>query len=119
MNPKDSRVSSITLARNEEARIEKCLAALSFCDEQIVIDNGSTDNTAQIARERGAEVIPFSGLDFGRAHNLGMKEAQGEWLLYIDADEIVTPQLAREIQEIIQNSKLKIKNSAYFIQQNF
>ncbi|MFZ5845084.1 MAG: glycosyltransferase family 2 protein [Patescibacteria group bacterium] len=114
MSPKNLRVSSITLARNEEVRIEKCLAALSFCDEQIVIDNGSTDRTAQIAQQRGAKVVPFSGLDFGKAHNLGLKEARGEWLLYVDADEIVTPQLSSEILEVIQK-KGQEQKAAYFV----
>lgn len=105
MSPKSLQISSITPARDEEARIGKCLEALSFCDERIVVDNGSTDKTAKVAQKKGAKVVASQGLDFGRARNTGKEAASGEWLLYIDADELVTADLAREIETVVRNYK--------------
>ncbi len=96
------QVSAIVITRNEEARIEKCLSSLAWIDEIIVVDNGSTDNTREVARQYGATVISAGDVrDFAKLRNLGREKAHGEWLLYIDADETVTEELAKEIREVI------------------
>jgi glycosyltransferase involved in cell wall biosynthesis len=99
-------VSSIVIAKNEEIRIAQCLAALSWCDEIILVDNGSTDATAHIAGQKGARVVGVKGRDFASLRNAGMKEAKGEWILYIDADETLTEDLRKEIQHVVGGSSI-------------
>ncbi len=95
------KLSAIVIARNEEARIVQCLSSLAWADEIVVIDNGSTDNTREIAKKQGAIVVSLGDVrDFAKLRNIGKEKARGEWLLYVDADEVVTPELAKEIQKV-------------------
>lgn len=95
------KISAIIITRNEEARMAKCLSSLAWADEIIVVDSGSTDTTREIAKVNGATVISAGEIhDFAGLRNIGKEKAHGEWLLYIDADEVVTPQLAKEIQNV-------------------
>lgn len=96
-------ISCIVLAKNEEARIASCLAALSWGFEKIVVDNGSTDKTAEIAGKMGARVISMKDGDFSALRNAGMQAATGTWILYVDADEVVPAGLAAEIQETVSS----------------
>lgn len=95
-------LSAIVLAKNEESRIGKCLESLRFVDEIIVVDNGSVDATVEIAKKRGATVVKNNGRDFAKLRNIGKGKAHGQWLLYVDADEIVTDELAKEIQSVMR-----------------
>ena len=99
------KISAIVIARNEEARIERCLSSLVWADEIIVVDNGSTDRTKELARKQGAMVIDASIRDFAKLRNRAKEKANGEWLLYIDADEVVTDKLAEEINRTISNKQ--------------
>lgn len=103
MTPKRIFISAIVITKNESPRIIRCLQSLSFADERIVIDNGSTDDTVSRALEEGARVIRKSDPDFSALRNFGRDEAKGEWLLYIDADETVTDRLRTEILNTIHN----------------
>lgn len=101
MNPKQT-ISAIILAKNEAQRIGECLSRLEWVDERVVVDNGSTDETGAIARKRGARVVQAHAHDFASLRNQGKEIALGEWLLYVDADEIVSPGLATEIQQTVK-----------------
>jgi glycosyltransferase involved in cell wall biosynthesis len=93
------RLSAIIIALNEAGNIAGCLDALSFCDERIVVvDGGSSDETARIAQGAGARVLthPFEG--FGAQKGFALSQATGDWVLSIDADERVSPALAQEIK---------------------
>ena len=95
------KLSVVVITRNEEARIAQCLSSLAWADEIVVIDNGSTDSTREIAKKKGAVVVSLGDVhDFAKLRNIGKEKARGEWLLYIDADEVVTPELAKEIQKV-------------------
>jgi glycosyltransferase involved in cell wall biosynthesis len=94
-------ISCIVLAKNEEARIGACLTALFWSHERIVVDNGSTDKTAEIAQKMGARVVSMKNGDFSALRNAGMQAAGGTWILYVDADEVVPAGLASEIQEAV------------------
>ena len=97
------RVSAILITRNEQHNLDDCLATLSWCDEIIVVDGGSTDGTAERARARGAKVtLAPDWPGFGPQKNRALDLAQEEWVFSIDADERVTPELAAEIQAAIQ-----------------
>jgi glycosyltransferase involved in cell wall biosynthesis len=99
-------LSAIITAKNEEDVIKRCLDSVSFADETIVIiDNGSTDNTFQLATNHGAKVFKNTWPGFGGQKNFGLNKAQGDWLLFIDADEEVSPELKEKIITVINNPK--------------
>ncbi|WP_417276703.1 glycosyltransferase family 2 protein [Castellaniella sp.] len=96
-------LSVIIITKNEAARIASCLESVSFADEIIVLDSGSTDNTCDIARRLGALV--HSSPDwpgFGPQKNRALALATGDWVLSIDADEQLSPELAAAIRAAIQ-----------------
>ena len=96
------RLSVIIITRNEAAHIVACLESVAFADEFIVVDSGSTDNTVELARAMGAVVEQTADWPgFGPQKNRALALAEGEWVLSIDADERVTPELAEEIQRVI------------------
>lgn len=94
------KLSAIIIAKNEESLIKPCLESLKFADEIIVIDNNSTDKTADIAKSFGARIVKLESNDFSEVRNKGMQEARGEWVVYVDADERVLKPLKEEIREI-------------------
>ena len=95
-------LSVILITKNEAANVAGCLASVAFADEWIVVDCGSTDTTAQIAREFGANVITTDDWPgFGVQKNRALAAARGRWVLSIDADERVTPELAQRIRSAI------------------
>lgn len=97
-----SRLSVILIARNEAANIAQCLASVAFADEVIVVEHGSTDATAELARAAGATVIQVADWPgFGPQKNRALDLATGDWVFSIDADERVTPALASEIQAVV------------------
>src|ERR1700757_4988678 len=99
-NPIMPQLSAIVITRNEAANIGACLDSVAFCDERIVVDCGSDDGTPAIARSKGANVTGHAWQGFGPQKNFALSLATGEWVLSIDADERVTPELAVEIEKI-------------------
>lgn len=91
------RLSAIVITRNEEANVAGCLDSLAFCDERIVVDCGSRDDTVAIAERKGARVVVHDWQGFGAQKNYALSVATGDWVLSIDADERVPPALARAI----------------------
>jgi glycosyltransferase involved in cell wall biosynthesis len=99
-------ISVVVLTHNSESSIKKTLESVSWCDEILVLDEYSDDKTQQIARAYSAKVIQSENSnDFARARNRGLKEAKGEWVLFVDSDEVVPDALAEEIQAAIQTKK--------------
>ncbi len=96
-------LSATVICRDEEERIEACLRALRFCDEIVVVDGGSRDRTPEIARRHADRVIsnPFEGTN--RQKEFARQAASGTWVLNVDADEIVSIELAEEIRKAVQN----------------
>lgn len=94
-------LSAIIITKNEAGNIRRCLGSLNFASEQIVVDADSTDNTAQLATRLGARVFLRPWTSYGLQKNFGLKQAKNEWLLFIDADEEITPELAKEIIAVI------------------
>ena len=105
-------LTGVVLTHNEEKNIEKCLSALSFCDEIVVVDDDSTDKTVEIAKKMKAKVvIQRSNGNFAQQRNYPLKEAKGDWILFVDADEIVTNELKKSINEAIKQDS----PTAYYI----
>jgi glycosyltransferase involved in cell wall biosynthesis len=98
------RLSAILCIHNEEARLAACLDALGFCDEIIVLLDRSSDNSEAIARAHGAAIVSGAWPIEGDRRNEAIAQASGDWLLEIDADEIVPPSLAAEIRTVIAQS---------------
>lgn len=99
-------ISTVILTKNEETLIASCIDAVSFTDEVIVIDNGSKDNTIQVAQNNKARVIKLADADnFSKLRNMGLEEARNDWVLFIDADEIVSKELSIEIQKELEKPR--------------
>lgn len=98
-------LSVVILTHNDDEHIERCLESVKWCDEIIVIDDNSTDKTARIAGRTGATVL-FHKLnnDFSEQRNFGLAKAQGDWVLFIDSDEVVSTGLSREIKEAMRRT---------------
>lgn len=98
-----TKLSVIILAKNAENLLADCIESVKFADEIIVIDDASIDRTKELAARLGAKVVEDTSKSFAEKRNRGLKEARGEWVLYVDTDERVSPELKRNIQFVIAN----------------
>jgi len=119
MSAGDIFVSAVIKARNEERNLPDCIASLKgLADEVIIVDDGSTDRTAEIAAAAGARVIrgarsPGEAVEV--LDRQGFAAAAGQWIVYIDADERMEPALARELLDIARSGRF---NGARFARKN-
>lgn len=96
-------LSVTVITKNEAHNIEACLRSVLFADQVVVLDSGSTDDTAQIARSMGAEVSTSPDWPgFGIQKNRALALADSDWVLSLDADERLTPELLAEIRATLQ-----------------
>ena len=109
-----TQLTIIIIAKNEEEHIGECLKRLSFADEVIVVDNGSTDQTVTVAKNAGAKILEAKERDFASVRELGLRGATGKWILYIDADEEVGESLQKEIKHTIH----KTDKTGYFVKRD-
>lgn len=93
-------VSVVIPTLNEAARIEAAIESVRWADEVIVIDAGSTDGTALIARRLGARVMTVTGNTIGAQRNAGIADARNDWILALDADEEATSELRDSIAHL-------------------
>jgi glycosyltransferase involved in cell wall biosynthesis len=100
---KQPSLSVIVITNNESANIVDCLASVSFADQIVVVDSGSTDNTVELAKAAGAHVLQTTDWPgFGKQKNRALDLATCDWVFSIDADERVTPELAEQIKAAIK-----------------
>src|SRR5260370_31286797 len=97
-----TKISAVILTKNSENLIADCIDSVLFCDEVIVIDDYSTDRTAELAKHLGAKVFPYSSESFAKKRNLGLTKAKGKWILYLDVDERISPELPSAIQTVLE-----------------
>jgi len=98
------RISAVLIAQNEEDTLADALTSVTFCDEVVVVDSGSTDRTREIAEAAGARVVvnaPWPG--FVAQREFAVRQAAHDWVLALDADERVGAFLQREIVELMEN----------------
>jgi len=108
-------VSAVILSKNEQKNIIRCLESLSWCNEIIIIDDFSTDETLEIAKKLGAKVYQRHLDDnFATQRNFGLEKVKGDWVFFVDADEKISAELAAEIKFQISNSKHQKVNGFYF-----
>ncbi len=93
-------VTIITL--NEERNLPRALQSVQWAEEILVIDSGSTDRTVELGQQLGARVISRPWPGYGKQKNFAQQSAAYDWVLNIDADEFVTPELAAEIQQVLE-----------------
>lgn len=106
---KDTTVSLCLIAKNEEEHILSCLnSAKQLIDEIIVVDTGSEDQTAPLAREAGAKVFhfPWTG-DFSQAKNFALEQAASDWILFLDADEVLDPVSRENFEQLLYRSDIE------------
>ncbi len=96
------KVSILLLTYNEAANLPACLDALAWCDDILVVDSGSTDETVAIARRRGARILTRPFDNFAGQRNYGLEHGgfRHEWVLHLDADEIVTEEFAAALDSL-------------------
>ena len=99
--PPTLTVAVLTL--NEAHRIEACLQSAAFADQLLVVDSGSTDDTVAIAQRLGAEVHSYPDWKgFAVQRNRLLAHARGDYIFFLDADEVMTPAFAQELQATLQ-----------------
>ncbi len=113
---KNNTLSIIVLVGNEEKLIEACLKSCKFADENILVMANSTKKVKEIALKtipkiKIVETFDEYNKNFSKWRNLGYKIASGDWILYVDADEVVTTDLQKEILQIINSET----NNSYFV----
>lgn len=112
------KLSVVIITKNEEDKIRRCLESVRWADEIVIVDDLSQDKTVEICQNFGAKVIShYSEGNFDRQRNIGIDNAQGEWILQMDADEVVSDKLRDEIkQAVVSESRF----AAYgILRQNF
>ena len=93
-------ISAVIITLNEERRLGRALASLSVADEVLVVDCGSSDRTQEIAAGYGARVLSHSWEGYSQQKNYAVSQAKHSWVLSIDADEALSPELAAEIEQL-------------------
>jgi glycosyltransferase involved in cell wall biosynthesis len=115
-------ISALIITFNEEENIGKCISSLNWCDEIIVFDSYSTDDTIKIAESLGAKIFQNKFLDFGTQRELARSTIQwkSDWVISVDADEQVDEELSKEIKCIVNKKDnnhvaYKVRRKDYFL----
>jgi glycosyltransferase involved in cell wall biosynthesis len=109
-------LSVCIITYNEEAHIARTLDSVKgIADEMIVVDSGSTDKTVELARARGAKVFVEEWRGFSKQKNAAMAKASGDWILSLDADEEVSPELAASIQKLLKSGVAAPECDGYIV----
>jgi glycosyltransferase involved in cell wall biosynthesis len=114
-----TRLSVILITYNEEDNIQNCLDSVKWADEIVIVDSKSTDNTVKIAKKYTKNVFIKDWIGYSENKNLALEKCTGDWVLWIDADERVMPDLAKEIKSIIDSNPpehgFEMARRAYFL----
>ena len=112
-----TKISVVIAAKDEEAHIAACLESVQWADEIVVVDDCSSDRTVEIAESLNARVLHNDSAGvFHINKNLGLQSAIGEWILSLDADEVIPEELATEIQESVSRARI---DGFYLNRKNF
>jgi glycosyltransferase involved in cell wall biosynthesis len=113
------KISAIIIANNEEKNIRECLESVNWCDEIILVDSESTDRTVEIAKEFTDKIFIKKWEGFAVQKRFSLEKASNEWVISVDADERVSPQLKNEIEKILDSNAqfdgFKIPRENYFL----
>jgi glycosyltransferase involved in cell wall biosynthesis len=112
-------VSAVVMTKNEEHNIEQCLASLACCDEVFVVDSESSDRTCELAEQHGARVVSFCwNGEYPKKKQWSLENLpfSHDWVLYADADEVVTPGLAEELVRLFEDDPT---HRGYFVSYDY
>ena len=112
------KLGALVLTYNEAENISECLASLEWVDELVVVDSYSDDKTVELAKGYTNQVYQREFDDFASQRNFGLEELTTEWVLVVDADERVTTELKREIEEVLETPQAegyRIPRKNYFL----
>ncbi|MFH1050462.1 MAG: glycosyltransferase family 2 protein [bacterium] len=112
------KLSVTIITKNEELNIERCLDALKWADEILVVDSGSVDGTLDICRRYGCKIIEIQWMGFGKTKKFAVDNAKYDWILSVDADEVVSQELKENIQSILNRPQFngyKINRKSYYL----
>jgi glycosyltransferase involved in cell wall biosynthesis len=120
MSTDDYNLSVIVITHNEEKNIEVCLQSVAWAREIIVVDSQSTDRTVELAKTFTKKIFIKEWMGYAGAKNFALDNATFDWILWLDADERVTPELASEIKSIVHNNAydytgFEVARRAYFL----
>lgn len=117
MSRTETKISGLVITFNEEKNIEEVIQNLYFCDEILIIDSFSTDHTVHLAQQfPKVKIIQNVFEDFSKQRNLALSEAENDWVLFLDADERLTPALTKEIQNTVASDHAA---EAYYFYRTF
>jgi len=111
-------ISVTIITKNEERNIERCLRSVSWADEIIVVDSGSTDRTVEICNQFRCRVLQTEWRGYGLTKHFAVEQASHDWIFSIDADEEATVQLHGEIERILENpdaAGYRIKRNSFYL----
>lgn len=124
-------ISAVVIVKNEEKNIHECLKSLAWCDEIVIIDDHSADKTLEIIKHQTSSLKQkikifqrYLNGNFAAQRNFGLQKASGDWVLFVDADERVSPALKDEILKLqtspvspveISTGRTKVKQSGFFL----
>lgn len=110
--------SAVILTKNAEDKVRNCLESIKWADEIVIIDGFSTDSTINICREYDAKIVQRQFHGFDKERNAGIEHSSGDWILQLDADDVVTEGMQQAVERVIGNAENKYV--AYkFRRQNF
>lgn len=113
-------LSAAIITKNEEARIGRCLASLSWVGEIVVVDSGSSDRTVEICEAAGCRVVRSEWLGFGKTKQRAVESCSNDWVLVVDADEEVSDGLRESIGEVLEDPRCpgyRIRRVSYYLGQ--
>ncbi len=105
MPPPPVALSALVITRNQADHLNDCLQSLTFADEIVVFLDRCTDDSKKVAARFTDRIIEKGGRNEGERRDIGRRQCRGDWIIWIDSDERVTPALAREIQSVVKQSK--------------
>lgn len=112
MKENTTAVSVVILTKDNEKELRHLLPTLDWCDEVLLIDDGSSDDTEQLAKRYKATFISHRMEEhFSHQRNIGLKHAKNQWVLFLDSDEIISKELRHEIEQVVKDSQ----HNGYFI----
>jgi glycosyl transferase family 2 len=112
-------ISACMIVLDEEERLPGALESVSFCDEIVVVDSGSTDSTVAVAEAAGARVLRSPWRGYGAQRNVAIREARSDWILEVDADERVSAALREEIERFLADPPSDIDATVIPIRHRF
>jgi glycosyltransferase involved in cell wall biosynthesis len=98
-----TQLAAVVLTLNESLNIGECLSSLKWADKVVVLDSLSTDDTVTLARSHGATVLQHPFHDYASQRNQALQLVESDWIFFVDADERATPELAREVRDVIEH----------------